>query len=80
MLKNHGQYDISIWILSVFFALSAIFSMLVFTPRFRNPKPSSGLPTNLLFCGSFAILGQDEFVNKLTGELQNNEQARILIM
>jgi len=80
MLKNHDHYDISIWILSVFFTLSAIFALLVITPRFRNPKPSSGLPTNLLFFGSFATLGQDEFVSTLKGELQNNEQARTLIM
>ena len=50
------------------------------TPRFRSPKPSSGLPTNLLFFGCVTTLGQDEFVNTLKGELQNNEQARTLIM
>ena len=76
----HGQYDISIWILSVFFTLSANFSMLVINPRFRNPKPSSGLPTNLLFIGSVTTLRQEEFVNTLKGELQNNNQTTTLIM
>ena len=38
MLKNHSQYDLSIWILSVFFTLSAIFALLVITPRFGKPK------------------------------------------
>lgn len=80
ILKNNNQYDIPIFILSVFFTLSAIFALLVITPRFRNPKLKSGIPTNLLFFGSFATLGQDEFVNSLKDELQNNDQARTLIM
>ncbi|MBT8119838.1 MAG: hypothetical protein KJN89_09005 [Gammaproteobacteria bacterium] len=56
MLKNHSQYDIPIWILSVFLAVSAIVAMLVITPRFRNPEPVSGLPSKLLFFVSFATL------------------------
>ena len=80
MLKNHSQYDISIWILSVFFAVSAIFALLVTTPRFRNPKPASGLPINLLFFASFATLTQDEYVDAMKAALQDNEQARSLIM
>jgi hypothetical protein len=80
MLKNHSQYDLSIWILSVFFTLSAIFALLVITPRFRKPKPVSGLPNNLLFFGSFATMAQEEYVNALKGALHDNEQARTLIM
>jgi len=56
MLKNHSQYDLSIWMVSVFFTLSASFALLDITPRFRNPKPISGLPNNLLFFGNFATM------------------------
>jgi hypothetical protein len=80
MLKNHIQYDISIWILSVFFTVSAVFALLVITPRFRNPNPVYGLPSNLLFFGSFATMAQDEYVSALKAALQDNEQARTLIM
>mgnify|MGYP001817182204 FL=1 len=79
MLKNHSQYDISTWTLSVFFAVSAIFALLVITTRFRNPKPS-GLPSNLLFFASFATLTQYEYVDTMKAALQDNEQARSLIM
>ena len=67
-------------ILSVFFTLSAIFSLLVIAPRFRNPEPVNGQPHNLLFFGSFSAMQQDEFINTLTRSLQTNEQARQLIM
>lgn len=80
MLENHSQYSMAMWILSVFFTISAIFALLVITPRFRNPKPPSGKPTNLLFFGSFSVLDQDEYVNALRDSLQDNEQARTLIM
>ena len=79
MLKNHSQYDISTWTLSVFFAVSTIFALLVITTRFRNPKPS-GLPSNLLFFASFATLTQYEYVDTMKAALQDNEQARSLIM
>ena len=80
LLKNHGQHHISIWILSVFFTLSAVFALLVITPRFCNPKPDSGRPSNMLFFGSFAALDQEEYIAALKDNLQNNEQAQTLIM
>ena len=80
MLENHNQYSIAVWVLSAFFTVSAIFALLVITPRFRNPKPASGNPSNLLFFGSFSTLDQDEYVSALKDSLQNNEQARTLIM
>lgn len=80
VLEKHSQYGISIWILSAFFTLSAIFALLVITPRFRNPKPDSDRPSNLLFFGSFSTLSQDSYIDALTDKLQNNEQARTLIM
>ena len=80
VLENHSQYSISMWILSAFFTASAIFALLVITPRFRNSKPPSGAPSNLLFFGSFSVLDQDEYVSALKDSLQNNEQARTLIM
>ena len=80
MLVNHSQYSMAIWILSAFFTISAISALLVITPRFRNPKSPSGKPTNLLFFGSFSVLDQDEYVSALRDSLQDNEQARTLIM
>ena len=82
MLNNHVLYEIPIWILSLFFTLSAVFALLVITPRFRNPgpRPHSGSPSNLLFFGSFATLTQDDYVDALKSELQNNDQARTLLI
>ena len=80
MLENHSQYSIAMWILSAFFSMSAIFALLVITPRFRNPKPASGKPVNLLFFESFSVLDQDEYVSALKDSLQDNEQARTLII
>jgi hypothetical protein len=80
VLENHSQYSMAMWILSAFFTVSAIFALLVITPRFRNPKPASGAPSNLLFFGSFSVLDQDEYVNALKDSLQDNEQARTLMM
>ena len=73
VLENHSQYSMAMWILSAFFTVSAIFALLVITPRFRNPKPASGTPSNLLFFGSFAVLDQDEYVNALRDSLRDNE-------
>ena len=80
VLENHSQYSMAMWILSAFFTVSAIFALLVITPRFGNPKPASGVPSNLLFFGSFSVLDQDEYVNALRDNLQDNEQARTLMM
>jgi len=80
MLENTSQYDITMWILSAFFTLAAVFALLVITPRFRNTKPVAGKPSNLLFFGSFSVLDQEEFVRTLKQNLQNNEQASTLIM
>ena len=78
--ESQSQYAIPLWILSAFFTMAAIFALLVITPRFRNPKPELGRPSNLLFFGSFSVMPQDEYVDALKDKLQNNEQARTLIM
>lgn len=80
MLENYNQYNTPIWILSAFFTFAAIFSLLVIAPRFRNLKSDTKLPANLLFFGSFSSMTQDEYIHTLKDNLQNNEQARNLIM
>ncbi len=80
IFNGDSQHSISMWVLSAFFTMSAIFALLVITPRFRNTKPTSSTPSNLLFFGSFSALGQDEYVQAMKDGLQNNNQARTLIM
>jgi len=80
VLENHNQYGTSIWILSAFFTLSAIFALLVIAPRFRSLNPKTARPSNLLFFGSFSVMDQGDYVDALKENLQNNDQARNLIM
>jgi len=80
VLENHNQYGTSIWILSAFFTLSAIFALLVIAPRFRSLNPKTARPSNLLFFGSFSVMDQSDYVDALKENLQNNDQARNLIM
>lgn len=80
ILENYNMYDAPIWVLSAFFTLSALFALLVIAPRFRNISPKSTRPSNLLFFGSFSAMDQDEYIETLKNNLQNNEQARSLIM
>jgi len=79
MLEKYSMYNAPIWTLSAFFTLSAIFALLVIAPRFRSINPKSARPANLLFFGSFSMLSQDEYIQTMTDNLQNNEQARSLI-
>lgn len=80
VLEKYNMYNAPIWTLSAFFTLSAIFALLVIAPRFRSINPKSARPSNLLFFGSFSILSQDEYIQTMKDNLQNNEQARTLIM
>ena len=80
VLEKYNMYNTPIWTLSAFFTLSAIFALLVIAPRFRSINPKSARPSNLLFFGSFSILSQDEYIQTMKDNLQNNEQARSLIM
>ncbi len=80
VLEKYNMYNAPIWTLSAFFTLSAIFALLVIAPRFRSINPKSARPSNLLFFGSFSILSQDEYIQTMKDNLQNNEQARLLIM
>jgi hypothetical protein len=80
VLEKYNIYNAPIWTLSAFFTVSAIFALLVIAPRFRSINPKSARPANLLFFGSFSILSQDEYIQALKDNLQNNEQARSLIM
>lgn len=79
-LEKYNMYDTPFWILSAFFTVSAIFALLVITPRFRSINPKADRPDNLLFFGSFAAMPQSEYVDSLKDSLQNNEQARTMIM
>ena len=78
MADNNGL-ELPLWVLTGFFTLSALFALLVIAPRFRNTtkKPGAG---NLLFFGTFAGMGQEEYIEQLNSQLQDNEQARQLIM
>ena len=78
MADNNGL-ELPLWILTGFFTLSALFALLVIAPRFRNAtkKPGAG---NLLFFGTFANMGQEEYIEQLSNQLQDNEQARQLMM
>jgi len=78
--ENQSDYLVPLSILSAFFTLAAIFALLVISPRFRDPRPELGRPSNLLFFGSFSVLKQEEYIDALNDNLQNNEQARKLIM
>ena len=80
VLEKYNMYNAPIWTLSAFFTLSAIFALLVIAPRFRSINPKSARPSNLLFFGSFSKLSQDEYIQTMKDNLQNNEQARALIM
>jgi len=79
LFEKNTMDDTPIWILSAFFTLSALFALLVIAPRFRSINPKTR-PSNLLFFGSFAVMKQDEYIDTLKNNLQNNEQARTLIM
>ncbi len=80
VLEKYNMYNAPIWTLSAFFTVSAIFALLVIVPRFRSINPKSARPSNLLFFGSFSILSQDEYIQTMKDNLQNNEQARSLII
>ena len=79
ILEKHNGYNASIWTLTAFFTLAAIFALLVIAPRFRS-KTKTNKPGNLLFFGSFSVLDQDEYIRTLKENLQNNEQARTLLI
>ena len=80
MFDSNSQYFIPVWILSVFFSLSALFALLVITPRFHSRKKANAPLKNLLFFGSFCSLGQDDFIDVLKDNLQTNDQARTLMI
>ena len=79
MANSSTGLELPLWVLTVFFTLSALFALLVIAPRFRNKpkKPGAG---NLLFFGTFANMGQEEYIEQLKQQLQDNEQARQLMM
>ncbi len=85
MLETQHQLMAPVMLLSAFFTVSAIFALLVITPRFRNPKPASSDPTgeqahNLLFFGYFSQMPQQEFITLINDTLTTNEEARLMIM
>jgi hypothetical protein len=79
MTDNSASLELPLWILTGFFTLSALFSLMVVAPRFRNTAKKTD-SENLLFFGTFAGMAKEEYIERLNGQLQNNEQARHLIM
>lgn len=79
VLEKGSTFSIPIWILTGFFTFSALFSLMVIAPRFR-PKRKASRPNNLLFFGCFVDMSQEEYIEHLNDHLQNNEQARLLVM
>ncbi len=79
MSDNSADFGMPLWILTGFFTLSALFALMVIAPRFRHrlKDSSSG---NLLFFGTFADMEQEEYIEQLNNRLQDNKQARHLIM
>ena len=79
MVDSSAGLELPLWILTGFFTLSALFALMVIAPRFRNgpKKPGAG---NLLFFGTFTAMKQDEYIEQLNSQLQDNEQARQLMM
>ena len=78
MNSTSANFDTPLWMLTGFFTLSALFALMVIAPRFRNKLPKSA--GNLLFFGTFSQMGQDEYIKQLNDQLQDNEQARELMM
>lgn len=70
---------LSMWVLTGFFTLSALFALMVIAPRFRNKK-TQGSNGNLLFFGSFSQMAQEDYIEQLNAQLQDNTQARHLMM
>lgn len=79
MADSSTGLELPLWILTGFFTLSALFALMVIAPRFRN-RPEKQGSGNLLFFGTFTSMGQDEYIDQLSSHLQDNEQARLLIM
>ena len=79
ILEKGSTFSTPIWILTSFFTFSALFSLMVIAPRFRN-KQTETKPNNLLFFGCFVGMTQEEYIQHLDDHLQDNTQARILIM
>jgi len=81
ILESNEQLSVPIWTLTVAYTLSAFFALMVITPRFREKKIKPGAkPGNLLFFGSFSVLSQDEYIETLSNSLQNNQDAREMLM
>ena len=81
ILDKQDSTYIPVLVFSLFFILSAFFALLVIKPRFREKKalPNSS-PGNLLFFGSFLSLSQQEYIDTLNKELQNDTDAREMLM
>ncbi len=79
MADSSTGLELPLWILTAFFTLSALFALLVVAPRFRN-KQKNPASRNLLFFGTFASMEQEEYIEQLNNQLQDNLQARHLIM
>ena len=79
ILEKDSAFSLPVWMLTGFFTVAALFSLMVIAPRFRNKLKEAG-PNNLLFFGCFVSMSQDEYIENLSDNLQNNTQARQLMM
>lgn len=79
ILEKNSTFGTPIWILTGFFTVAALFSLMVIAPRFNNRKQPDK-PNNLLFFGCFVGMSQEEYIEHLTDHLQDNTQARQMMM
>jgi len=79
ILEKDSSYNFAVWILTFFFALSALFALMVIAPRFRH-KLNRSTTNNLLFFGYFINMSQEEYIKQLNDHMQDNAQARELII
>ncbi len=61
---------IALLILGGFAFLSAVCAVAAVLPAIRTPKD---VPLNLLFFGSFTQLGEEEFIDRITGRLASDD-------
>lgn len=67
---GNGRAALPLMILGGFAFLSAVFAVLAVLPHARVPRAT---PQNLLFFGSFAAIGEDDYVERLMHTLGENE-------
>jgi hypothetical protein len=65
-----GDVSPAVLTLGAFAFISAILAILAVLPAVKAPKDA---PLNLMFFGSFTQLGEEEFVDRITGDLDDQD-------